>query len=341
MATVALVMRSESRHRALYLEALRDLPSVSEVVIADPEGGTFDEARQTVHNKPMRTYTSLDAMLQAESPAMAIVTASGAESPGLIRPLLEAGVPVMAEKPACVDPDGFAALVELAERKHVELMLALANRINPWVEDARRIVRSQGIGKLYAVRGLRLADQTRIWSPGRRDWTFRRAEAGGGHLIWCGIHWLDLVLFITGDRIVEVQAMTPNVGGAPIDVEDLALVNFQFASGAHGSLVSGYLLDAGYQLDLTCWGSDGWVCWGAGDRFDLKWHGRQAGPDERFDRRFEYSSPWCDYTPWVRETLRASLGEIDPPITGGEGLAVLRVIFAAYEAARTGRTVKL
>ena len=340
MATVALVMRSESRHRALYLEALRDLPSVSEVVIADPEGGTFDEARQTVHNKPMRTYTSLDAMLQAESPAMAIVTFSAVESPRMIRPVLEAGIPVLTQKPACVRLEDFARLVDLAERRNTHLMPALSGRMAPLAADARRILQQGSLGKLYAVRAMYLADQTRIWDPQRRDWSFRKAEAAGGHLAWLGIHWIDLMHHLTGDRIVEVQALTANVGGGPIDVEDLALVNFRFAGGAYGSLTSGYLLDTDYQIDMAFWGAEGWL------RFDwqaglLDCHLAGVDPEESPDRHVRYGPFTGGYTPFVRNCLRASLGEIPPPIRAEEGLAALRVVFAAYQSAETGQTVEV
>ena len=120
-------------------------------------------------------------------------------------------------------------------------MMALCNRIAPWATDARRIVREGGIGTLYAARALALADQTRIWQERTRDWTFRRADVGGGHLIWLGIHWLDLLLSIAGEGVAAVQALTGNVGGAPIDVEDLATVTFRYTSGAQGSLLSHHL----------------------------------------------------------------------------------------------------
>jgi predicted dehydrogenase len=58
-------------------------------------------------------------------------------------------------------------------------------------------------------------------------------------------------------------------------------------------------------------------------------------------RELRYDSVAGGYTPFVRDCLRASLGEIPPPISGAEGLEVLRVIFAAYQAAETGRTVRL
>ena len=341
MSTVALLQRSNSRHRAFFLEAIRDLETITAAAVVDPDGGTFAEAHQTVANKPVRTYTSFAAMRAEEQPAMAIVTYTGVEAPAVLQPVLDAGIPVLAEKPACLDADDFARLVALAERRNVPLMLALCNRLAPWAADARRIVREGGVGKLYAARALALADQTRIWVERTRDWTFRQAEAGGGHLIWLGIHWLDLLLYLTGDRVVEVQAQAANVGGGPIDVEDVAAVNFRFASGAQGSLLSGYVLDSSVkQLDLSLWGASGWLRFDHGAR-TLEWHSAAPAMNESANRQFCYDASGGGYTPFVRDCLRASLGEIAPPITSAEGLAVLRTIFAAYESARTGRTITL
>ena len=185
----------------------------------------------------------------------------------------------------------------------------------------------------YAARVI--ADQTRIWpANGVRDWTFKRSLAGGGHLVWLGIHWIDLMTFITESPVVEVQAMTDVVGGAPIDVEDLALVNLRFANGAYGSLVSGYLLDKPYQLDLSLWGSDGWLRFGASDRHLLEWHSASPDPGGVPDRRIAYSGPdFANYTPWIERTLRACLGS-PAPITGAEALAALRVV---HRRLRVGR----
>ena len=344
-STVALVMRRHSRHRAFFLEALRDIPEVGAVALLDPAGegaeSTATETRQTLGEKPVRVYTRLADLLRAEDPAMAIVTLTGAEAPDEIAPVLEARIPVLAEKPACVRADDFARLADLADARETHLMLALCNRLAPWVPDARRIVQEGGLGRLYAARVLNVADQTRIWEPRTRDWSFRKAEAGGGHLIWLGIHWLDMLLYLTGEHVVEVQAMTGNVGGGPIDVEDLATVNLRLSGGAQASLISGYVLDADKQIDLTLWGAKGWL------RFDMAastvdWHSPEESMNAAHDRRFHYSSPGRGgYTPFTRDCLRASLGQIPPPITAAEGLEVLRVIFAAYESAETGRTVKL
>ncbi len=68
-----------------------------------------------------------------------------------VEPLLDAGVHVMAEKPACAHPDRFERLAQAAERRGVHLMMAFAQRREPVKIDARRIIAGGGIGSLYAV----------------------------------------------------------------------------------------------------------------------------------------------------------------------------------------------
>ncbi|MBM4436792.1 MAG: Gfo/Idh/MocA family oxidoreductase [Actinobacteria bacterium] len=340
MATVALVQRANGRHRSFYYESFNRLPEITAVAVVDPEGATFAEAQAAVRDKPLRTYPSLEAMTRAEDAAMAIVTFTAAESPLWIQRVLEARLPALIEKPACIDVADFARLVELAARRNLPLMLAMCNRTAPVVEDARRIVAQGGVGRLYAARVLALADQARIWRERTRDWTFHKADAAGGHLIFLGIHWLDALLHITQARVREVQAFTGNVGGGPIDVEDLATVNLRLEGGAQATVTSGYVLDADKQIDLSLWGADGWL------RFDfnarrLEWYATHAAMRGVAQRTLTYDTTGGDYPTYVRECLRACLGEVAPPITGPEALELLKVIFAAYRSADTGATVKL
>jgi predicted dehydrogenase len=54
-----------------------------------------------------------------------------------------------------------------------------------------------------------------------------------------------------------------------------------------------------------------------------------------------YSEPGGGYGRWVERTLLACVGEAEPPVTGRDGMAALRVIHAAYRSATEGRTVEV
>ena len=145
--------------------------------------------------------------------------------------------------------------------------------------------------------------------------------------------------------MTAVQALTANAGGAPIDVEDVAVVNLRLEGGALASLVSGYALASGAQkqIDLALWGADGWLRADVEHRH-LEWQREATGGREATLRRTGYDHPGGGYTPFVDACLRACVSGADtvpPPITGADGLEVLRIIFAAYVSAGTGQLVEL
>ena len=138
-------------------------------------------------------------------------------------------------------------------------MLALANRINPEIVAARAIMESEQIGKLYGLEMHLVADQTRLTRQTyQQQWFAQKHRAGGGHLIWLGIHWLDLAMHITGSSITEAAGFTANIGGQPIDIEDSAAAAFRFDNGVLGTITSGYYLDKGYHSHIKIWGV-GWM----------------------------------------------------------------------------------
>src|SRR5262249_31470989 len=152
------------------------------------------------------------------TPALALITMEARVAPPAVKAALSAGCHVLAEKPACVRIADFEELVRRAEQAKRSLALALANRVDPAILETRRIVQSGEIGKLYGMDLQIVADQTRLASPAyHKSWVAQKARAGGGHLIWLGIHWLDLAMYISGSRIRDVAALTANVGGEPID----------------------------------------------------------------------------------------------------------------------------
>ena len=335
MAAIAFITEEGASHRPAYQIAIRDLDLIERAVLVDGGGTTFEETREKCGDKITGTETSIEAMLDGFRPDMAIVTMKAAHGPSVIRPLLEAGIHVMAEKPACTDPADFAQLAELAERQGVHLMLAFAQRLQTPNIAARRIINEGDIGQLYAVQAVQVDDQARI--PRRLgDWTFSKELAGGGHLSWLGIHIVDQIRFLTGLEVEAVSAMAPVVGGTSIDVEDLATVNMRFAGGAHGQLFSGYLMPEKGHASITVYGSEGWIRLNAAERKQLEW--RCVGSPKRVT---SYTDLTGGYTPWVERTIRACLGECEVPLTAADGLAALQIVNAAYRSSETENTIHI
>jgi len=277
-------------------------------------------------------------MLREINPQMALVTLEAYHSPEPIKVALEHSCHVLAEKPACVHPEDFQRLVEVADSKNLHLMLALANRIAPPVRKARELVDSGFLGKLYGADLYLVADQTRLTkSEYHRSWFASKEKAGGGFLIWLGIHWLDLIQLVSGNRIQQVCGFARNVGAQPIPVEDAAVLALSFEKGMVGTLNCGYYLDRGYQSHIALWGSLGWLRLNLVEDSPLQWYSTHDGAPQGI-QSFPYKPNTRDYAPFVQASIDCIRGKEAAPITGAEGLHVLKVISALYRAAEERRT---
>ena len=332
--TVGLISDPTGPHLQIYLDTLR-MDAIGDVAIADSSGAIFDRAKRTLAPRTLRTFRDPAEMLRTVRPQLVLVALESRLAPPAIRIALENDAHVLAEKPACVRASDFAALTELAEKRNRHLMLAFATRLQPTAQRARKLIADNGIGRPFGVTAHYIADQTRLTRPEYQgSWFASRERAGGGHLAWLGIHYVDLIQFVTAQKIVEVSALTANAGGQPLEIEDSAAVSFRLDGGGVGTLQSGYYLDRGYHTGITIWGTDGWLRFDpSGDR--VEWS--RKGSDAKTE-----ALPKVDaYPALVRAAAESAQGVREPIVTGRECLRDLQVVFGAYDSVRAGRAVKI
>lgn len=339
---VGMILQPQAAHWTGYMDILSRLGEVISVAVADETGKTFEPAKQRIGAKLGGLYRDTREMLKQEHPEMALVSLEPADAPANIEAALEAGCHVLAEKPACVREEDFVRLVEKARGQGRQLMLAFAMRRRPMVEDARRLVQEGCFGRLYGVDTYFIADQTRVAQKEQQEsWFFQKARGGGGHLIWLGCHFIDLLQYVLGVKIVEVASFTGVVGGQPVEVEDSAAVLFRFSNGMLGTLTSGYYLDKGKQSSFALWGEHGWLRMWPLEKDCLEWYGTSLKEASARKQTMEYAAEKDGYHNFVHSAVRAAAGLEPPPIKSEEGLHVLKTIFAAYRAAETGQAQKV
>jgi predicted dehydrogenase len=334
--TVAVLTNAGGAHLDVYLAGLAVAEEVDGVVVADPSGASEVAAGKVLGGKLKGFEREYAKALAGYRPGMALVTMEAVQAPPVIQLALEANCHVLAEKPSCVRAEDFVPLVRLADMKHRLLMLALANRLRGTVEQARKLILDVQIGKLYGCELHIVADQTRLKNPDyHRSWFADRARSGGGHLMWLGIHWIDLVMYMTGSKIVEAAGFTGIVGGQPLKVEDSAAMAVRFDNGSFGTITSGYYLDRGYHSHIKIWGSHGWLQLEPHGGEPLMWYSTKDTPPEV--KRYNGPPDEASYTPLIKAAVRASLDLQPPPLTGADSLLALQTVFACYRAAETGR----
>jgi predicted dehydrogenase len=338
---VAVITNAGGAHVGAYLEALAASPACAEVVLADPDATWEKPARNALGDKLTAVYGDHRELLAKERPALALVSIEARLAPPVIDDALEHDCHVFAEKPACVRVEDFARLVDKANRRHRSLSLALANRTNPEMQAARRLIAAGKIGRVFGVEAHIIADQTRLTDPGyHQKWYAQKDRAGGGHLVWLGIHWLDLSMYVTNASITKVAGFATNIGGQPLDVEDSATAALQYDNGSLGTITSGYYLDKGYHSHIKIWGSDGWLHLEPMVDAPLNWYSN-SGETGGEIVTWPGSKEPRGYTPYVSAAVAAAAEMTDPPISNADSLRALRTVHAIYEAAETGRTVTI
>ena len=339
--SVAFITHAGGAHVELYLQSLAKAEEVGTVVVADADGKYVEPSRNALGAKMGKVYTDYHELFANEKPRMALVSMEAKLAPPAIEAALDAGCHVMAEKPACVNAEDFAKLAAKAEEKKLYLMLALCNRVNPEVIEARRLMEAGEIGKVYGIEMHIVQDQTRLTSNAYQEtWMSDKARAGGGHLTWLGIHWLDLGMYITGAKVEQVTGFAGNVGGQPINIEDSVAMSMKFDNGTFGTLTSGYYLDKGNQMHIKIWGSGGWLQINSEKDRTVEWYSAKSGQGEQI-KSFADQTDFDPYVVFVRDAVRASLGVAPPPITTQESLRVLQAIHALYRAAESGETQRV
>ncbi|MCP4858036.1 MAG: Gfo/Idh/MocA family oxidoreductase [Fuerstiella sp.] len=324
-----------------YFSALAGAQDCDEVVLADPDRRWRDDAQKVLKEKLTRTYTSHVELLTKETPELCLVSMEAKEAPLVIEAALNSGSHVFSEKPGCVTPDQFEHLANLAESKHLHLMLAFANRTNPESLAARQMIRQGHIGRIYSIDMHIVADQTRLTRPAyHTTWYADRTRAGGGHLIWLGIHWLDLAMYLTGTTIIQASGAIANVGNQPISAEDSAAATLRFSNGTLGTINSGYYLDSGYHTQIRVWGSKGWINLDSTGSTKMIWY-ENAGPMAKQIQSFEAPTEPRGYSPFVARAVSAIANDTAPPVTTQESLNTMRTVFGIYAAAESGKATTI
>jgi predicted dehydrogenase len=285
--------------------------------------------------------TDLDALIERHRPDLALVTLSNRDAPAAIERLAAAGVHVLVDKPVAKNADDARRAFAAVRRAGVTATVGLGKRAAGAWQDAKEMIERGRLGRLLAAEATFTTSQVAVRDP--RNHLFNAERSGHGILHWLGVHDVDALLWLAGEPIVEVQAMTANVGRQDIGVEDAVSVAFRYASGAIGTLHfvnalprpggEGYMRFSGERGSIKI-SSDGTLAfWGPGSRRD---------PIRVEERRYQMSE-WVGYGPTslvqIQDWLDAIRDGRDPVVTGEDLVHALEVIDAAYESADSGRRV--
>ncbi|EKO36168.1 oxidoreductase, NAD-binding domain protein [SAR86 cluster bacterium SAR86E] len=149
---------------------------------------------------------------------------------------LEKGLHVFCEKP----PARTLKELQIVQKIHkkfpnLKLMYGFNHRFHLSVEEAKRIIQNNTLGKIINMKGV--YGKSQIISFNQTDWRTKREESGGGILLDQGIHMLDLMKYLSGKNFSKIFSFIDNAFWN-FDVEDNAYVLMKSEDGVVAQLHS-------------------------------------------------------------------------------------------------------
>jgi predicted dehydrogenase len=285
-----------------------------------------------VDPKNIYTYDNYDSVANNPEIDVIYVVLPNSMHPEYTIRALKAGKHVLCEKPMANTPHECEQMIAAAKAASRKLMIGYRVRYEPFnqtmIKMAQDTTEMGPTRVILADSGFNIGDPT--------QWRLRKAMAGGGSLMDIGIYSLNAARYLSGEEPIEVNAMMHTTPNDPRFTEVEENINFQlkFPSGILANCTSSYGVNLGRFRVFKPRGS-----------FELDPSSSYAGLRMRVFRGGtieERTLPQRDHFALEMDHFSAAIMNNTEPLTPGEeGLKDLRVMAAIYEAARSGKTVRL
>jgi len=284
-----------------HVEALRRLPGVEVLALA---GADAASARSKAERLGIGlSFGDYRELLAREEIEVVHVCTPNHLHYRMTRDALEAGKHIVCEKPLAVEAREARELVELASARRRVNAVHFNVRYYPLMRQLKRMVEKGEMGRIFSIHGSYLQDW--LFYETDYNWRLEPKLSGPSRAIAdIGSHWMDLVEYVSGVRVVEVFAdlatfhgrrkkplrpaetyagkiLRPeDYGEVAIQTEDYATVLFRFDTGARGALtVSQVSAGRKNRLAFELDGSRRAAAWNSESPNTL-WMGRRDGPNE-------------------------------------------------------------
>jgi predicted dehydrogenase len=302
------------------------------LVSGHPDKAAKLAARYGVSPKAIYNYQNYDTLKDnPEVDVIYVVLPNSMHAEYTIRGV-QAGKHVLSEKPMANTPADCQAMIDAAKKAGKKLMVAYRCRYEPFNKEMIRMAREQELGPVKVIvadHGFNIGDPT--------QWRLKREFAGGGSLMDIGIYSLQAARYVTGEEPTEINAVSYTTPGDVRFKEVEETINFQlrFPSGILANCTSSY----GYsgQNKYRVIATKGW--------FELEPATSYTGLRMKIRRNNateDRDMPQRDHFALEMDHMSECAMENKDPLTPGEeGLRDLKLMMAIYEAAKTGKTVKV
>ncbi|HEX2152514.1 MAG TPA: Gfo/Idh/MocA family oxidoreductase [Acidimicrobiia bacterium] len=270
-----------------------------------------------------RTAPDLQSVLSDDDVEAVLVATSHSSHRQIVEEAASAGKHVFMEKPFTLTVDDARAAVDAAAKGRIVLQVGHQRRRLAAHRAMHRMIAEGEIGDIQMLEanhslpnGFTMADEA---------WRRNAEESPLGSITSLAIHQVDNFLYLAGP-IARVAAVTRP--GRAFTIDEATGLLLEFSSGAVGTLLTSFFTP--WNIRLALHGTEG-AAFTVDDGAVLEFQVR--GERERRIRALPQVDPVVDQLEEFARVVRQS-GR--PEVGGEEALAVVAVLEAAVEAARSG-----
>lgn len=307
-----------------HLAAVRKSGEAEAVAVADPGPAAAKAAGEW----GIPLFLDYNQMLQQVHCDAVVISLPHSLLPAAAITAARHGVHILLEKPMALTTDDAEAVVAAAESARVRLMVNFVHRFRAEYRQAHAALNAGAIG-----RPVMFID---VMASGRGDlpdWTWKREVAGGGMMMYNGVHSLDRLAWLAGSPIVKVSGAQATFAYAT-ELEDNMVGTLTFANGALGAVVQ-------HKSDATAT-MGGWQTSIFGTRGAIRIQtgvGLEVVSDkERFSQQVTEDDRFLGA---LREFLGAIRAGRDPSPSGRDGIHALAAVLGLYQAASRDQVIAL
>jgi predicted dehydrogenase len=260
----------------------------------------------------------------------------------------DAGKHILVEKPVALCAVDAEKAVAYCEQKGVKLAAGFMMRFAAFHQKLKQLLENNAIGDVVSISG-----QFTCWYPDIEGaWRQYKDQSGGGALMDMGVHLIDLIQYVCGEKIVEVAAMD-QTRTFSYNVDDSSAILARLSGGAFCSINSNFNIpDEAAKWRMEFYGTKGRIIADEtigqveGGRLELL----SAGGDKAYDaaqnkQAFEAQSLSVElgnmYTKEIENFGDAILGRAALVSPAADAVYVQKVVEAAYESSLTRAFVSL
>lgn len=308
-------------------------------------------AQELANMAGARWFASLEDMLAQARPDGVILATPNQLHLAHANECLDAGLPILLEKPVTATVEEGEALMQRVEAEGAKMLVGHHRTHSPIMAQAREIVQSGRLGRLVSIMG-----SAQFFKPDEyyESAPWRKAP-GAGPVLLNMIHEVHNLRMLCGE-IIAVQAFASNAVRG-FAVEDTAAINLRFANGVLGVFMLSDTAASARSWEQTSQENPAYSTYGDEDCYTLAGTmGSLAVPTMRMKTYArEADRSWWKPFDVSEEAVRRGdpidfqlahfaavvRGEAEPLVTVRDGVQNLRVTEAIIQAAATGKVVKL